>query len=134
MNTITIENDMTFIYVEATSFPDGVMESWNELHRIIPFNSERVYVGLSRPEGNKGIVYKACALILNTDETTFGLQQIALLKGDYFSEEYPDYMKDLQKIGTIFHSMLSSPEIDPEGYCVEWYLGKEDLRCMVKIK
>jgi len=42
-------------------------------------------------------------------------------------------MKDLQSIGKAFHELISQPEIDPNGYCLEWYLNQSDVRCMVRL-
>ena len=60
MEPINLENDITVLYVEATSFPDGIAESHQKLHTIVPFSDDRKYFGISRPE-NGVIAYKAAA-------------------------------------------------------------------------
>jgi hypothetical protein len=30
--------------------------------------------------------------------------------------------------------LLTQPNIDPNGYCLEWYLNGKDVRCMVRLK
>ena len=29
--------------------------------------------------------------------------------------------------------LISQPDIDPNGYCLEWYLNDMDVRCMVRL-
>jgi hypothetical protein len=43
-------------------------------------------------------------------------------------------MKDIQSIERAFKRLLSYPGIDPQAYCVEWYLDGKDVRCMVRLK
>lgn len=135
METIKFENDVTVIYVTATSFPDGVMAAHQKLHSLIPFSTKRKYFGLSRPEGGAGIVYKAAAEVLESGEAEkLNLQTIIIKKGNYISVTLHNYMKDLPAIGNTFQQMIARPDIDPEGYCVEWYLSDKDVQCIVRLK
>jgi hypothetical protein len=36
-------------------------------------------------------------------------------------------MKDISGIRETFDKLLSHPDIDPDGYCVEWYLSNKDV-------
>jgi hypothetical protein len=135
METIKLENDITVMYVTAASFPDGVMAAHQKLHSLIPFSTERKYFGLSRPEGGGGIVYKAGAEVLKSGEAEkLNLETIIIKKGNYISKTLHDYMRDLPAIGTTFQQMIARPDIDPESYCVEWYLSDKDVQCMVRLK
>lgn len=135
METITLDKDIKVLYVNATSFPDGIMEAHKKLHAQIPFSTSRKYFGISRPEKNGGIAYKAAAEEVNPGESeNFNLDTIVLKKGKYVSSTLHEYMKDLSGIGNAFKELLSHPDIDPEGYCVEWYLSDKDVQCMVRLK
>ena len=135
METIRLDNNITVMYVNATSFPDGVLSAHQKLHSLIPYSTERKYFGLSRPEGGGGIVYKASAEVLESGEAeTLNLETIIIKKGSYISATLHDYMKDLPAIGTTFQQMISRTDIDPEGYCVEWYLNDKDVQCLVRLK
>jgi len=134
METIKLENGITVMYVTAESFPNGVLAAHQKLHSLIPFSTERKYFGLSRPEGDGGIVYKAAAEVLESGEAEkLNLETIVIKKGNYISVTLHDYMKDLTAIGTTFQQMIARPDIDPEGYCVEWYLSDKDVQCMVRL-
>lgn len=133
METIKFDQDIKVMYVEATSFPDGALAAHQKLHSYFPFTTERRYFGLSRPES--GVIrYKAAAEIMESGEAEkYGLQTIVLKKGDYHALTLRDYMKDIPSIQRTFSQLTALPDIDPEGYCVEQYIGQNDMLCMVRI-
>jgi hypothetical protein len=134
MEPITIDKDIKVLCVTATSFPDGIKPAHEKLHSLIPFSTDRKYFGISRPE-NGIIVYKAAAEEMKPREAeSFNLETVVLKKGKYISVDIKDYMKDLPSIGRTFDELLQHPNIDPDGYCVEWYLSKTDLKCIVRLK
>ncbi len=134
METIPIEKDLPLICVSATAFPTGVMDAHNKLQSIVPFVAGRKYFGLSRPE-NGAIMYKAAAEVLNEKEAALlNLEQIVLKRGNYVYADIPDFMQYLPLIAETFKKLLAHPNIDPKGYCIEWYLNAKDLKCMVRLK
>ncbi|POY36638.1 transcriptional regulator [Solitalea longa] len=134
METVKIDTDIKVMYVTAKSFPDGVLEAHQSLHSKISFTTQRKYFGISRPENNHGIVYRAAAEELKTGEAEeWGYETLTLKKGNYISQTINDYMKDLESIGRTFQELLQHPNIDPEGYCVELYLSDKDVQCMVRL-
>jgi hypothetical protein len=133
MEEIMLDQDIKVFTIAARSFPEGVMEAHTKLHSMVPFSSERRYFGLSRPE-NGQIVYKAAAETLTQDETQeINLENMVIKRGTYMSIMIEDFMKDIQRIGEAFKEILTHPAIDPEGYCVEWYIKDKDLKCMVRL-
>jgi hypothetical protein len=133
METLHIDNDIKVLYIQATSFPDGILAAHQKLHGVIPFSTERKYYGISRPE-NGEISYKAGAEELNPGEAEqFKLDTLILKKGNYACIDVHDYMKDLQAIGQAFTQLTDLPNIDPQGYCVEWYLSDKDVKCMIRL-
>jgi hypothetical protein len=135
METITLENDIHLLCVTASSFPAGIMEAHGKLHSIVSHSPARKYYGLSRPENNQGIVYKAAVNELPEDESVKGqLETITLKSGNYISITIHDFMKDMQAIGNAFQQLIADPNIDPQGYCVEDYITQKDVRCMVRLK
>jgi hypothetical protein len=42
-------------------------------------------------------------------------------------------MKDIPAIGNTFQELLETPGIDPNGYCVEWYINDKDVICMIRL-
>jgi hypothetical protein len=134
METVFFDNDIKVLYVQASSFPDGIMAAHQKLHGVVPYSTERKYLGISRPEKNGVISYKAGAEELNAGEAEqFKLDTLILKKGNYACINIHDYMKDLEAIGQAFNQLTDLPNIDPQGYCVEWYLSDKDVKCMVRL-
>ncbi len=45
-----------------------------------------------------------------------------------------DYAKDIMSIDRAFKELLALPDLDPQGYCVEWYYNEKDVKCMIRLK
>ena len=134
METITLDEDINVMYVTASSFPDGVMAAFDKLYALVPQHGSRHIYGISRPE--KGVItYRAGAEMMAEGEArTLGIESLVLKKGKYCAVTIHNFMKDIPAIGAAFQTLLAMPGIDPEGYCVEWYLNDEDVQCMVRLK
>lgn len=122
------------MYINASSFPNGVLAAHQKLHSLIPFSTDRKYFGVSRPE-NGAIVYKAAAEEKEPGEAEkLNLETLILKKGRYIGLTIHDYMKDIPAIEKTFNLLTSQPDIDPQGYCVEEYISQNDMLCMVRLK
>jgi hypothetical protein len=134
METIVFANDIKVFYIGATSFPNGVLAAHQKLHALIPFSTDRKYFGLSRPE-NGTIQYKAAAEeLLPGEGEKLNCDTLILKKGNYLSVTIPDYMKDIPAIEKTFAQLISRTDIDPQSYCVEWYVNDKDMQCMIRLK
>jgi predicted transcriptional regulator YdeE len=134
MNNYIIDKDITLMYVKASSFPDGVMAAHQQLHASIPLNTERKYYGISYPDQSGDIIYKAAAEEMHAGEAAQkGLETFIVKKGAYASIIVPDYMNENSAIGEAFQKLLKHPQLDPQGFCLEWYLSKTDVQCMVPL-
>lgn len=133
METTIIEDDINIMYVTATSFPAGIQAAHEKLHSLVPFSSERKYFGVSRPE-NGVIVYRAAAEQLKKGEAeSLELESLVIRKGNYISLTINNFVEDLLSIKRAFKKLLSYPGLDPQGYCVEWYLSSQDVKCMIRL-
>jgi len=134
METITLNDDIKVFYIIAKSFPDGIGDAHVRLHELVPDTYNRKFFGISRPE-NGIIVYKAAAEEINSGEAeNFHCETMIIRKGKYMSILANDFMKDIPAIGRAFKELLTHPGLDPEGYCVEWYLDNKNVRCMIRLK
>jgi len=134
MEIITLEKDIPVFYVEADSFPEGILPAHQKLHSLVPFSTQRKYFGISRPE-NGIIKYKAAAEEVKHGEAKeYHCPELTLKKGRYVTEIIHNYMKDIGLIEKAFQRLLTHAELDPEGYCVEWYINSMDVRCMILLK
>ncbi len=130
----TLNNDIKVFYIAAKSFPDGIMDAHQRLHTLVPFSMGRKYFGISRPE-NGVIVYKAAAEELHEGEAEeLNCNTMIIENGNYISILVTDYLKDIPLIDAAFKELLKQPELDPNGYCVEWYFNEKDVTCMIRLK
>lgn len=136
MENYNLDHDIPVMYITASSFPEGICEAHDQLNSRVLFSGERHLFGISRPEGGlHNIVYKAAAEQLNENEAReYGLESMIIPKGMYRSIYISDYAKDPQQIGQAFEQLLDNVSIlDPNGYCIEMYIGKTDVRCMIRL-
>ena len=136
MENLKIEEDKSVIVCQASSFPDGIMPAFQQLHNRVPNAFQRTTYGLSRPGGSKeNIIYKAAV-----DESyegegkALGLDTMIIPAGVYSSVIITDYMKHPSAIGTAFMQLLSVPDIDPDGFCLEIYKNNNEVVCAVPLK
>lgn len=130
-----IPSDINTVCVIASSFPEGVLTAHQKLHSLIPFHTDRNYFGISWGDKNNTIHYQAAAEIMNPGEAEIeGTSLFTIKPGKYISIIVRDYMSNTQVVGHAFEKMLPLPNIDPGGYCLEWYISKQEVRCMVPLK
>jgi hypothetical protein len=134
METTTLQNDLLVYCVTASSFPEGVKQAHETLHSLAPFDEKRKYFGLSRPAADGRILYQAAAAELHQAEfSKHHLETEVISKGEYLYIDVHDYMKDIPAIGNAFQQLIHDSRIDPNGFCIEWYMGMNVCRCMVRM-
>src|SRR4029077_17173652 len=99
METVILENDIKVFYVTAKSFPQGIGEAVNKLHSLFSFSKERKIFGLSRPENNVGIIYRAAAEEMYDGEAEkVQCKTLLIRKGKYIAIVVNDFRKDIMSI------------------------------------
>jgi hypothetical protein len=132
MEKYFIENDIKVICETAETFPNDVMKAHQALHSKLSSGDKRRFFGISRPEENYKIIYKAAAEVLPSDDiNALGGETFVIKKGVYISEFIPNFMSNVSQINITFQELLKDPQIDPNGYCLEIYEGETDVRCLV---
>jgi len=130
-----IDEDITVVCIQASSFPEGIQAAWEKLFSAIPSREQRKLYGISFGDENGKIIYKAAAEELHKGEAEkLNLETFVVRKGEYISELLEDWRKDETQIGSVFRKLLDDPRVDrKEGYCVELYFNATDVRCMLKL-
>ncbi|MBL7712733.1 MAG: hypothetical protein JNL13_09725 [Chitinophagaceae bacterium] len=134
MKPYLLPEDISVYCIRAASFPDGVLAAHQQLHALLPFSAERGYFGLSRPENGSIEYYAAASECIPGELSGKDLKEIIIRSGTYNSITIEHYMRDTAAIGEAFRQLIADPGIDPQGYCVEWYLTQETVRCMVRLQ
>lgn len=135
MEKYKFNGDIKVLCVKAASFPAGVAAAYEQLHALLNEKDKRIFFGISYPGANGQIIYKAAASENYEGEAAaLNMEQFTIKKGCYNSIVIKDFMKNIPAVGKAFSQLLAQPDIDPGGYCLEIYEGKNDIRCLVPLK
>jgi hypothetical protein len=143
MEKAIIKNDIYVFYVTASSFPEGIEEAFNKLHAFLPASPPRNIFGLLRPENGGEIVYRAAAeKFRKGDAREWGCETLTIKSGNYISITVNEFKKDILAVGQAFEELLTLPNLDPNGFCVEVYdhdtegygTDQESVKCMIRLR
>jgi uncharacterized protein YndB with AHSA1/START domain len=133
MDSFILGEDIPTLSITAESFPDGIVAAHEKLRQIFPDTERRRFFGVSRPDHTGKIIYKAAAEELETGEAEkLGLERFTIKRGAYNTYYIIDYPNKPDAIAQSFQLLLGQAEADPDGYCLEWYIGERDVKCMVR--
>jgi len=134
MEKFILDKDIKVFFVKATSFPMGVGGAFHTLQSFMPQGDKRILYGISHSDGNGDIIYMAAV------EESFpgegvqnGCETFLIKKREYASEILHDWRSDENIVGRTFQKLLKEPRLDPNGYCLEMYINKKDVRCLVPL-
>lgn len=134
METRQQKEDIKVVCHKAKSFPDGIEEAFRTLENTIPKSCDRPFYGLSKPEINGQIVYRAAVQEGSAEEAKqYGFESFTIPKGLYLTETVKDWMSKPHVIGDTFMQLLDDPRLDPASYCIEEYKKSGEVVCMVKL-
>ncbi|MCB0731940.1 MAG: transcriptional regulator [Ignavibacteriae bacterium] len=135
LEKIKLEDDKHLFCVTAKSFPDGILEAHQTLHKQISFKKNRNYYEFSYMNPEHQIIYKAAAEELESGEFgNINLETFKIKKGNYNSITVKDYEQNIPKIKEAFDELKKNPNIDPNGVALEWYSDGPDCKCMIRLK
>ena len=134
MEKYFLKDDIKVFYVQASSFPQGIMPAWQKLHSLLPNSSNRKFFGLSGATAPGHLYYQAAVEESYPGEAQkLGCETYTIPKGEYTSVLIKDYENDIPAIGRTFSELLKHPRLNPNSVCVEIYEGEKDVRCMVSL-
>lgn len=134
MDSFNLSEDIKVMCVAADSFPNGVESAHQQLHALFTDKEKRHFFGISWPDKNGKIIYKAAAEEIEAGEAeNLGLETFTIKKGTFNSFFIKNYKEDVETIREAFEILLKQVEVDPKGYCLEWYIGSDDVKCMVPL-
>ncbi len=134
MEIFELKEGIKVHYIKSKAFPDGVKESHDKIHSLVPYSHDRNYFGISYMQQDGSIIYKAAAEELIKGELSkHNLNDFLIEKGNYISIMIYNFIDNLPEFLPTFQTLMAHPNIDPKGACIEWYLKDKDCRCMVKL-
>jgi hypothetical protein len=109
------------------------MAAFQQIMNLFPMQQgQRRLFGVSWPDGNGSLVYKAAVEERYRGEAEkLGLETYLLRKGEYLSTTVHNFMNDIPSIGKAFHQLVEAPGVHPNTVGVEEYISETDVRCMV---
>lgn len=135
MEKVVVKENINILCLPAQKFPDTIAETHHQLREMIPHKEGRRFFGLSRPNANGVVGYAAAAEQLETSEADIlGLQEYTVPEGTYYCITLSNLSKDTAAISQAFDEILKQPDIDPNGFCLEWYPNETDIHCMVRLR
>lgn len=130
-----LPDDIPTICVRATAFPNGVEAAHQILHAKLPGREGRQAFGISYSGPTGEIVYFAAVTELHDGEAKqLGCEHFLIRKGRYREQVVPHFANNLSAVNQAFGQLLQSPDLDPEGYCLEVYDALPHLRCLVLLR
>jgi len=135
MDNFTIDKPIKTICVTADSFPDGIEEAHMKLHATLTDKDRRQFFGISWPGPDGEIIYKAAASEMEAGEAEkSGAETYTIKAGPYNSFYITDYRENPDSISRAFDLLTAQHEVDPEGFCLEWYINGKDVKCLVPLR
>lgn len=135
MEFVTISEDILTFYVQATSFPEGVLVAWQTLHKMMANPQSRTYYGISHPDNAGKIKYMAAVLAENESEARqYGCPSFTVRKGRYVSKTLKNYMENPSLIAETFQELLQTGAIAKDGYCLEMFTSDNEMKCLVLLE
>ncbi len=132
MDNYNFTKDVATYCVTAESFPDGIADAHAQLQALLPKNDRRDFFGISWQDQNGITIYKAAGEIME-GESLPGMETFVIKNGPYNAFYIYNYAENPDSISQAFELLLKEHEVDPDGYCLEWYINENDVKCMVPL-
>lgn len=135
MERIVLRENINILCLSAQKVPDSIADTRHQLREMIPHKEGRRFFGLSRPKADGSIGYAAAAEQLDTSEADIlGLQEYTIPEGSYYCRRVPIEGDSRDAITAAFMHILEQPDVDPNGFWLEWYPSEVEVHCMVHIR
>ena len=132
MDSFTFQEDLPVVCITATGGRSGAQQAMETLRSLLPFHERRQFFGLFWP-GRDGGTYKAAASTFDTDGQNELLGRFAIKNGPYNSFYIKDHRSQPGAVEKAFEMLRGEHEVDPDGYCLEWFVNDQDVKCLVPL-
>lgn len=129
-----LDKSVKTFYIMANSFPQGIQTAFDKLHSLLPATTGRTFYGISRPNRQGVIEYRAAvAEAFDGEAEKYGCDTLTIPAGNYLTTTITNWQQNIPQIQKAFDELLKSPQLQPDTYCYECYKNDTELLCMVKI-
>lgn len=134
MDSFTFQKDIPIVCLPAEGSAQGIIAAHQVLKEKLPPSEHRHFYGISWSGPDRQMVYKAAASIENTDGSALeDLEHFTIRNGPYISFYLTDFRENPDSIRQAFEMLLKQHEVAPNGYCLEWYINDNDVKCLVPL-
>ncbi len=130
MDEKNIKNDITVLCITARSFPEGIADAFEQIYSHLP-SKNRLLIGLSKPNREGTIIYKAGFELLADENVVSELEKIVIPSGNYLCQSIHGFAENPFLIKYAFDELLQDARLDPNGFCLELYVKPDEVWCMV---
>jgi hypothetical protein len=131
--SITKRDDLKLMYVQASSFPDGIKEAWDKLESPLASLRGRKFYGVTRLVD--GVMeYRACVIPLDDSEPLrLGFATFTVPSGYYATKKLVNWASQTHLIKIIFEELRSQHSLDPNRPHIEFYRSQKEVVLMAPI-
>jgi len=131
MDSLILGEDIVVAYISAIDL-QNTSSALEKLRSFFPNIQERRTFRISTNYGKGETIYKVAAEALPSEAEKFGLETFTINHGAYMSFYITDYRNDPDSISHAFELLKGQQEADPNAHCVEWFIGEDDVKCLVR--
>ncbi|RPD42274.1 hypothetical protein [Chitinophaga barathri] len=129
-----LEKDIPVFYVQAVSFPNGIMGAYTSLHSSLGDAHERPSYGVTEMVDDH-LTYKACAGLFTQDEKDeIDLPVYNIPAGRYLSMKIKPFGPQMQKFPEFFKELMDHPMAKPGTLGIEHYKTLDTVILMVQVR
>jgi len=135
MSQISIKklDELNLMFVQASSFPDGIKEAWNRLEGPLATLKGKKFYGTSRFIDG-AMEYRACVIPSDASEPSrLGFDTFTIPSGYYATKKLMDWPTKTHLIKTIFEELGSKYSVDYNRPHIEFYRSQKEVVLMVPI-
>lgn len=132
MDSLILGKDIQVAYISATNLQDGTTMAREKLKALFPDSEERRTFRISTHYGKGDDIYKVGIEASPSEVENLELETMIIKHGAYMSFYITDYRNDLDRIPQAFALLKGQHEADPNANCIEWFIGDDDVKCLVR--
>jgi len=132
MDSLILGEDIQVAYINTTGSRENIIKANKELTAHFPDFKERRRFGISTFDEQDIGFYKAAVEATVAESEALGLQTFTIKHGAYMSFYITEYSNDPDSIYDAFELLKGQQEADPNAHCIQWYIGADDVKCLVR--
>ncbi len=132
MDSLILGEDIHVAYISTTGSRENIIKANEEMKGHFSDLQERRKFGISTFDDQAISLYKAAVEATPAESEALGLQSLIIKHGAYMGFYITDYHNDPDAIAEAFKLLKGQQGADPNADCIQWYIGEDDVKCLVR--